>query len=196
MHEDGAGDTTPLGHAGSLMRKKWVYEQLLRTEQHFTAQVQNQQARIYSILTVNGFLLGFLASGNVIAIHPNIRWPGELFIVSLLLLAIALLVGLAALLPLLAIQRASSEPGERARKPLAGVADKEAAVFLDEGWFVADGISSGADKALDRLCRSIDNERHRQTLALRRKIIHAQLTLIFLAILTLIVALAGRLFTP
>ena len=77
-----------------------VYEHLVFIENHWTDQLQNQQQRVGSILTVTGFLLGF--SGLTGASEFEGHWgePAAIsFGVGLLALALGLLAGLAAMRP-------------------------------------------------------------------------------------------------
>ncbi len=68
-----------------------VYEHLVLTESHWTAQLQNQQQRNSSILAVNGFLLGF--SGFTGAMRFQGEWAdlgAIMFAVGLASLALAI----------------------------------------------------------------------------------------------------------
>jgi hypothetical protein len=80
--------------------QKWVFEQLLRTESHWTSQRQNQQARVATTLTVTGVMLTLLAPLAVDG--GGIRLPGWahiVLIVSVVALGLDLLPGVAALWP-------------------------------------------------------------------------------------------------
>ena len=72
--------------------ERWqrTYSHLLDIERHRTEQVQNQQQRISTVLTVNGFLLGFLGSvGFSDAILVD-TFASTTFIFALLALTFAL----------------------------------------------------------------------------------------------------------
>jgi len=80
--------------------QKWVFEQLVRAESHWTSQRQNQQARVATTLTVTGVMLTLLAP---LAVESGgIRLPGwahVVLIVSVVVLGLDLLPGVAALWP-------------------------------------------------------------------------------------------------
>ena len=78
---------------------KWAYDDLLRIEQHWTDQIQNQQKRIAAVLAVNGFLLGFLASGGLGFYSVQVGWYRVPLDITLILLAFGLIFGVASLVP-------------------------------------------------------------------------------------------------
>jgi hypothetical protein len=84
---------------GTTADPKWVHEQLVRTEEHWTAQRQNQQARVATTLTVAGVMLTLLAP-LAFTDHPHrFGWAHQALVVACILLALSLLPGVAALLP-------------------------------------------------------------------------------------------------
>jgi hypothetical protein len=86
--------------SSTLGQLRFVYGELLRIEAHWTGQVQNQQARIGSILAVNGFLLGLFGGlGFLSDSFPGDSWPAHPFFGSISALCVALVCGTMALLP-------------------------------------------------------------------------------------------------
>jgi hypothetical protein len=76
---------------------EWVFRELVRIEQHWTDQMQNQQARIATILATSGIMLSFLAP---IAFNQDkLRAPHWSVILPVMTLALSLLFGLLALFP-------------------------------------------------------------------------------------------------
>jgi hypothetical protein len=83
-----------------------VYSHLLRIEQHWTDQLQNQQQRNSAILNVNGLILGFLGLAGLSREAPDWNlWSTRLFIAALAVLAFALLLGLASMKPRIRIDK-------------------------------------------------------------------------------------------
>lgn len=80
---------------------RWVrvYADLLRIERHWTEQVQNQQQRIATILTMNAFLLGLLVAAGLAEGVPQRSWPAYVFLGALIILSLALVLGILALRP-------------------------------------------------------------------------------------------------
>jgi hypothetical protein len=80
---------------------RWVraYAELLRIERHWTEQVQNQQQRIATILTMNAFLLGLLVATGLAEGVPKRSWPAYVFLAALITLSLALMLGILALRP-------------------------------------------------------------------------------------------------
>jgi hypothetical protein len=77
-----------------------IYEHLLRVEDHWTTQLQNQQQRNASILTVNGIVLGFLGFGSFsAAVSHWSRTPTLLLLSGLAPCGISLVAGLLCMLP-------------------------------------------------------------------------------------------------
>jgi hypothetical protein len=85
-------------------RLKWVYSELVRIEQHWTDQVQNQQRRIAAVLAVNGFLVAFLSTAGIQNIVVRTGWNKYPFYGSLLFLAIGLIFGVLTLMPRIPIE--------------------------------------------------------------------------------------------
>jgi hypothetical protein len=153
---------------------RWVYEQLARLESHWTAQIQNQQQRISAILTVNGVLLGFLAGAGFLSGRFLFgTFAADLFLLSLVLLCLSLLVGLAALTPVIRIA-------------------KEGDLWLDAPavWQRTASMDPGE---LRELCESaVQNQtraRHARRIQVRRWMMNAQLGLLAIALIILILAL-------
>ncbi len=86
--------------ADDLPSRQWVFEQLVRTEQHWTSQRQNQQARVATTLTVTGVMLTLLAPLGLGRDKTTLTsWAHEVLVFSLIALGLALLAGVAALWP-------------------------------------------------------------------------------------------------
>jgi hypothetical protein len=86
-----------LGDERTNERRLWIYEQLIRTEAHWTQQLQNQQTRINTTLTVNGIMLAFVAgSGLVLKVNG---FPRDTILGSISALALGVLFGVLALIP-------------------------------------------------------------------------------------------------
>jgi len=160
----------PVGEAGSTTRYAWVYDQLLRTEGHWTRQVQNQQTRVTTTLTVNGFILAFVAGSGLLTRLPVQGWPAELLAASLCLLVLGLLAGLVALWP---------------RHPIAG----DETHFLSDTWFRAHLDDEFPAPILKDLVGTIGIDGLRGTLVFRRSMLFVQLVCLGLAAVTLAVAL-------
>jgi hypothetical protein len=86
-----------------------AYSDLLTIEAHWTQQVRDQQSRIATILSINGFLLSFLGSGAFLAEPSRIgKGPLLMLVGSLILIAAALCSGILALGPAIPISGQSS----------------------------------------------------------------------------------------
>ena len=81
---------------------RWLYKELLRIEQHWTDQDQDQQQRISTLLAVTGILLAFLAGagflGKLLEV-PTRNWPVYVYIASMISLCCSLFIGTSALRP-------------------------------------------------------------------------------------------------
>ena len=151
--------------------ERWqrIYSYLLDIERHWTEQVQNQQQRISTILTVNGFLLGFLGSVGLSDALFVDNLASTLFIAALVVLTIALALGLWALRPRIAI-----------------------ATLFDsaEALKSADDPSEGA--AIRARCESLVNSltegEHEIVMKQRRNLMEKQLILLLLGLLLLAMA--------
>jgi hypothetical protein len=102
---------------------KWLHAEMIRIEQHWTDQTQNQQRRIGAILAVNGFLLAFLAAGGLgISEKLGRGWYLYPYYLCLVLLAAALVFGMVTLVPRLKIggggtpSESPSEPNHSVRQ--------------------------------------------------------------------------------
>ena len=107
-----------------IERLRWVFDEVMRMEQHWTKQLQDQQQRIATMLTVNGFLLAFLAVGGF-GSHELLSgtWPSYFFLASVIGLCLALFMGLFALKPSIPIsgaeeKRAEQKSRTRAKDPM------------------------------------------------------------------------------
>jgi hypothetical protein len=87
------------GGPGTLQRELCIYNELLRVEDHWTSQLQNQQTRIATTLTVNGIMLAFIAGGGFLG-YPHLSDLAKaLLVASVASLAIGIGYGLAGLWP-------------------------------------------------------------------------------------------------
>jgi hypothetical protein len=152
-----------------------VYSRLLDIERHWTEQIQNQQQRIQTILTVNGILLGFLAAAGFSEIVQRGALTGGLFVASLITLTVALGVGIFALWPGTPISSRSLWLDPKAAKRLAE--------------------QSSTGKAVREMCQSVVDSQasadHPGILQLRRSLMHAQLILVLLGLVLLLAALVA-----
>jgi hypothetical protein len=88
------------GYEGAEPRWQMIYGHLLHVEQHWTTQLQNQQQRNATLISVNGVLLGFLGFGGLTQVLGAwVFWSQVLFVTGLGLLALALAFGVSALVP-------------------------------------------------------------------------------------------------
>jgi uncharacterized membrane protein YidH (DUF202 family) len=177
----------------------WVYCDLIRIEQHWTDQVQNQQRRIAAVLAVNGFLLAFLTAAQFqVTDRQESGWYFYPFYIALILLTIALIFGVLTLFPQLRIGG-----GGRARwfhsTFLASTPDP-LALWLDSQavWrsFCRSGSSATLDDLLVDLCESVSanangNLDHCKTQVRRRKWMNWQIAFIMLSLVLLVVSVIG-----
>ena len=199
-----------------VSRLQWIYAELLRIEQDWTDQLQNQQRRIAAVLAVNGFLLAFLSTSGLQGIGTtagtgNAGWYKYPYFASLIVLALALMFGVLALLPRLPIFGSQTSPDSKEPGLFGRLKKWFTTTFVptlptgfskDELWLdsrsVWNNFASGdADEGhLRQLCSSVaqnatGNLGHAQTLARRRTWMHWQIALIMVSLGLLIVAVAG-----
>lgn len=147
----------------------------MEIEKHWTAQIQNQQQRVSAILSVNGFLLGFLASvGFSEALKSRGYWPRYLFLASLIVLSLALMMGILSLMPVIRISGPDDWlDSERVFRQLTEEVPEEEA-FRD-------------------LTRSLVDSQvkadHPRVLQARRILMYCELTLLLLGLMLLVAAL-------
>jgi hypothetical protein len=180
----------------------WVYGQLLRIEQNWTDQVQNQQKRITAVLAVNGFLLAFLAAaGFQVTTRPLGGWYLYPFYACLILLSTGLVFGVLTLLPRISIAGGiTGSDGWIHRTLLAATTNEPVPLWLDsqavlEKYREAQG-SEEFSHYMVQLCDSVagnanGNLDHRDTLVRRRRWMHWQTAFIMLSLVLLIVAVVG-----
>jgi hypothetical protein len=185
-------ETNDLGSMLSLLKD---------VERHWTTQVQDQQQRNGAILTVNGFLLPFLATGLFVVPKLHDHWYFYAFWISLLLLSAALFCGVIALWSSVPISGASSARGIRA-------------ILIDtpgdpDPWLDSSAIWSQFEAnqfrfvpaQLTSLCESVagnarSNRALMETLALRRVWMRREIFILSLALIAIIVAILGWGFSP
>lgn len=207
-----------VGSASSPERWQWVYSEMLRIEEHRTDELQNQQARIRSVLTVNGFLLGFLAATGILGPGPSTlpRPILVIYILSLVILSAALILGIMALLPKIPIRGGKTTPRSVLADLVRGTAallskipipgnplhakrspktPPQPGLFLDTEFFLQDGPKLAPEELLERLCKDLDanirKSDHVGTLERRRWFINWQLRFISVAVLLLGIVLLG-----
>jgi hypothetical protein len=134
------------GSPNSIERRRWIYSELLRMERHWTDQLQDQQARISSTMSVNGIMLAFLAGSGLVG-YKNAHLPAKVILVlAVASLSVALVFGVIALFP---------------RIPPGGSSSKhdgdKIAYFLSSKWMVSVGLSHPEDSLLDNLSTSLED---------------------------------------
>jgi hypothetical protein len=134
------------GSPRSPERALWLYDQLLRVERHWTEQLQNQQTRAATTLSVNGIMLAFLAGGGFIS-YSALDLPAKVFLfLSVLVLAAGIVCGLFAI---------------RSRLPVGGrtPAHDEDGVdyFLSSKWFRREGRHLDESDLLRELSESLES---------------------------------------
>jgi hypothetical protein len=165
-----------------------VHDELIRIESHWTAQVQNQQTRILAILTVNSFALAFLTAAGFRSTGHGTGF--ELFGASLIVLTVALIVGIAGLLPRPQRPQLASRPDffeERLR-------------WLDSRWVwekYEAGHPARSPLWLFELCESVAqnenwNRDHRRVMRLRGRVMRVQLAFILAGLGILVAAIGYR----
>lgn len=161
---------------------QWVYEELIRVEKHWTEQVQNEQSRIATLLTVSGILLGFLTGAGFLTNLLEVRdrpWPVYVYILSLVSLCFALFMGIRALRPAIGIAGGSESPPD----------------WLNQDQILKYASSMPLDDLLRKLCDSAATNqrdaRHPERLRERRTLMLRQVTFLMLSLGLLIAAVAG-----
>ena len=180
----------------------WAYGQLVRIEQHWTDQIQNQQRRITAVLAVNGFLLAFLAAaGFQVTTRPFSGWYLYPFYACLILLSAALVFGVLTLLPRISLS--GEDPGSRGwiYENLIAKTDREepslwlnSRSLLDEFHKAREGgeFDQFVLQMSDSVARNANgNLTHRDTLFRRRRWMHWQIAFIMVSLALLIVAVIG-----
>jgi hypothetical protein len=181
--------------------ERWqrLYSRLLDIEHHWTEQVQNQQQRISTILTVNGFLLGFLAiagfSESIVRTGP---WSAGIFLVSLGILAAAFGTGILSLRPGIPISGASlAAPSVRTLLNVFGSTKKQRAdapaSWLDPAQAMRLAERLPEAQAVRAMCLSLietqQKANHPGTLLYRRVLMYRELVLVLIGLVLLVVAL-------
>jgi hypothetical protein len=186
------------------------YRELIRIEQHWTDQVQNQQHRIAAVLAVNGFLLAFLAATvftNTDALAGS--WVEYPFLLSLVLLSSGLVFGILTLWPQIRIAGTRGEtPSEQDSHPriqwlrthftVQSATADDMPLWLNAGalWNEV-GAKGTLDRALlNRLCASVaanadGNVKHSSTLNRRRALMHWEIGCVMAGLLMLTVAVVA-----
>ena len=155
-----------------------VHDELVRIEAHWTMQLQNQQARIATVLTLNTGALTFLGGASFLTkVHGR---SFDLLVAALFILTAALVIGTAALVPW---------------TPIGGA---------DSGWLNASYVwdhreqePSDTEPAwMVEVCRTLAADQldadHRGTLERRRWYVRAELLLLCVALAMVAAAAAVR----
>lgn len=180
-----------------VQRWQRLYSHLLNIERHWTTQVQNQQQRISTILTVNGFLLGFLAvAGFTNAIVQTGPWPAGLFLAALATLGAAFGTGILSLRPSIPLSGAASGStwGNvfRSFKAVEGH-PADTPVWLDPAAAMRLAQQLPEDEALRAMCESlIDSQakaNHERVLSYRRLLMYRELILVLVGLVLLVASL-------
>jgi hypothetical protein len=148
---------------------------LLQIELHWTAQLQNQQQRIATLLSVSGLLFGFAAFLPTWSKLQGRHWPVVVYGSSLVVLCIGLFLGIFALAP---------------HVPIA------APLWLDQSKFLRRSRSSPAEDAfLEEVCDdAVENHSEiRRALVARRRLMYGQVAALLVSLTLLVVALLGSL---
>ena len=189
--------------SGNLLNPDvWVYGQLLRIEQHWTEQVQNQQRRITAVLAVNGFLLAFLAAaGFQVTSRPLNGWYLYPFYACLILLSGALVFGVLTLVPRIPVTGGvTATKGWIDENLIASAPDERPSLWLDSQRVLDEFRRARKTRDFDdymrQMCDSVasnacGNLEHQYTVFRRRRWMHWQIGLIMLSLALLIVAVIG-----
>jgi hypothetical protein len=178
------------GEPGTLARRLCLYNELLRVEDHWTSQLQNQQTRIATTLSVNGLMLAFIASGGFVSYSHLSGVAKGLLVASVACLAIGVLFGLWALRPHTPIGGSSEFKYYDTDYFLSSEWLGRVALHLPEGHLLAQlsgSLQPGTDEAGGRT-------NHKDTLAARRPLIRYQLFMIGLAAALITLLLPATVF--
>jgi hypothetical protein len=180
-------------------RWRRLYSQLLDIERHWTEQVQNQQHRITTILTVNGFLLGFLAiagfSESIVNTGP---WSAGIFLASLAILAMAFAFGIISLGPRVPISGTTGASSSlkgwlRLLRPIRSQRAHAPALWLDPAEAMRLAESPSEAEAVRTMCSSlVETQRsanHPGVLFYRRTLMYRELLFVLIGLALLVVAL-------
>jgi hypothetical protein len=152
------------GQEGTDQRRRWIYAELIRCEQHWTDQLQNQQTRINTTLTVNGIMLAFVAGTGLIT---NNSVSHDFVLGSISALALGVIVGVFALKPSTKIEQRN---------------------YLSSDWLRCAVNHLSEDCVLDSLIASIDTSDMSSRLRWRRALLIGQLVAIGIGTFLLVFA--------
>lgn len=159
--------------------EKWkvLSEAVRRAHDARIDEVQNQQARITSVLTTTGFVFAFVGTSAPVFVRQDKPvWPAAyFFLLALIALAIGIVVGAAALRPRINLSR-----------PL----------YLEADLLARQGSGWTTQELLEHLITSIADDELKSekvtVLKQRRQTIKAQLYLIVIGVVLLMVAFCTR----
>jgi hypothetical protein len=166
----------------------WIYEQMLRVEEYWAKQLQDQQAGLNSVMAVNGFLLAFLA-GPGLGVSNTIGkgWYIYPYFTALTLLCVALLVGLRIWVPRARVLDVKGSPSSAENYWL-----NSKAIWDDYREYGHSGLRDVMQKIARTAGESQDwSQNVRRRLVSRRKFVRSQLILIGLATVALMTAIGG-----
>jgi hypothetical protein len=181
-----------------VQRWERLYTHLLDIEHHWTAQTQNQQQRISTILTVNGFLLGFLAvAGFTNSIVQSGAWPASLFLIALATLAAAFGAGILSLKPTIPISGAGIGSSWKAAlmsfRPARRLTPDAPALWLNPADAMRLAQEVPEEEAVRSMCESlVDGQvraNHAGVLRHRRLLMYRELVLVLIGLVLLVLAL-------
>ena len=134
------------GNPNSIERRRWIYGELLRMERHWTDQLQDQQARISSTMSVNGIMLAFVAGSGLVS-YKNAHLPAKITLVlAVASLSVALVFGMIALFPRMPTGGSSSmHDGDKV------------AYFLSSTWMMDVGLNHPEGTLLNDLSGSLED---------------------------------------
>jgi hypothetical protein len=180
------------GGPGTIPRRLWIYNELLRAEAHWTSQIQNQQTRIATTLSVNGIMLAFIAGEGGFIGYSHLGGVAKaLLVASVACLAIGVVLGLAALWPHTRIGGGSD------------LKQQNIDYFLSSDWLGKEALNLSEGDLLAQLSGSLQPGRDekagkrrspKDTLDTRRPLIEYQLLMIGLAAILITVLLPATLF--
>jgi len=185
VRTDGAKEVTY-----DFEKLRWLYDELIRIERHWTEQVRDQQTRIATLLTVSSILLSFLTGAGFFSKlleQPDRRWPVYVYVLALVSLCCALFMGIRALRPSIPIGGAST--------PFDVMPEPHQVDWLDHKGILKSMSSLSPEDLLFQLCRSASRNQadanHRRQLEARRRLMLRQFSLLMVSLALLVVALVG-----
>jgi hypothetical protein len=166
----------------------WIYGQMIRVEEYWNKQLQEQQTGLNSVMAVNGFLLAFLAGpGLGVSNAIGKGWYLYPYFSALMLLCVALLVGLRIWVPRLRVIDLKERPSSAENYWLNSKAIWDD--YREHG-------HSGLDDVIQKIAKTAGESQDwtqnvRRRLVSRRRFVRSQLIFIGLATVSLMTAIGG-----